>query len=151
MQVREIMTEQPTCCTPEAAIRYASRLMRQRDCGCLPVVTDSGTNRIVGVVTDRDIAMRAVAEGKSPDTTVGEVMSSEPQCCHADADVEEVERIMTEQQVRRVPVIDERGCCVGIVAQADLARAAERSGSPSEQVVARVVERISESGARAQA
>ncbi len=143
MQIRAIMTEPPVCCTPEATIRYASRLMRQHDCGCLPVVTDSRTNRILGVLTDRDIAMRAVADGKTPDTLVSEIMSADPSCCHPDADIEEAERIMAERQVRRVPVVDGRGSCVGIVAQADLARA-ERAGWVSKEELVRVWERISE-------
>jgi CBS domain-containing protein len=105
------------------------------------VVEDKESNRLVGVVTDRDIACRCTAEGKGPETPVKEAMSPDPKCCGATDDVETVEKIMAEEQVRRVPVVDDRGCCVGIIAQADLALNA-RAASDSE--VGRVVERISE-------
>lgn len=115
--------------------------MREHDCGCLPVVEDQEAKRVVGVVTDRDLACRCLAEGKGADTRVEEAMSSDPSCCAADADVDEVERIMAERQVRRVPVVDAQGCCVGMVAQADLAR---QDRGVSDREVGRVVERISE-------
>ncbi len=141
MQAREIMTADPACCTPQDTAREAARMMIEHDCGCLPVVDDMGTRHLVGVVTDRDLAARGIAEGKGPDTPVQELMSSSPSCCTPEADIGEVEQIMAERQVRRVPVIDERGCCVGMIAQADLAR----SGRDAEDgQVRRTVERISE-------
>jgi CBS domain-containing protein len=115
--------------------------MRECDCGCIPVVEDKESNRLVGVITDRDIACRCTADGKGPNTPVKEAMSRDPKCCRPDDDVATVERIMAEEQVRRVPVVDDRGCCVGMIAQADLALN-ERAASDSE--VGRVVERISE-------
>jgi CBS domain-containing protein len=115
--------------------------MVDRDCGCLPVVDDMGTRHLVGVVTDRDLAARALAQGRGPDTPVREVMSGSPSCCTPDSDVGEVEQIMAERQVRRVPVIDDRGCCVGMIAQADLARAEDEAG---DREVRHTIERISE-------
>jgi CBS domain-containing protein len=112
--------------------------METNDCGCLPVV-ENATGRVIGVVTDRDIALRAVGHGKPPQSLVGDIMSVEPSCCHAVDDVETVQRIMTDRQVRRVPVVDEEGICVGIIAQADLAL----HDLPARDV-ARTVERISE-------
>lgn len=141
MKARELMTAQPASCTPTDTIRLAAQLMREHDCGCLPVVEDKDSNRLLGVVTDRDIACRCTAEGKGPETPVKEAMSRDPKCCRADDDVETAEKIMAEEQVRRVPVVDDRGCCVGMIAQADLALNA-RAASDSE--VGRVVERISE-------
>jgi CBS domain-containing protein len=114
--------------------------MREHDCGCIPVVEDKESNRLVGVVTDRDIACRCTAEGKGPDTPVREAMSRDPRCCGPNDDLEAVEKIMAEEQVRRVPVVDARGCCVGVIAQADLALD-HRAVSDSE--VGKVVERIS--------
>lgn len=146
MKARELMTENPACCTPEDTTQRAAGLMQQHDCGCLPVVDDSETRHVLGVVTDRDIATRVVAAGKGPDTKVRDVMSTQPSCCGIDDELDEVERIMSERQVRRVPVVDAHGCCVGMVSQADLAREARRSGDVSEREVARVVERISEAG-----
>jgi CBS-domain-containing membrane protein len=83
------------------------------------------------------------SDGKTPGTLVSEIMCADPSCCHPDADIEEAERIMAERQVRRVPVVDERGSCVGILAQADLARA-ERAGWVGKEELARVLECISE-------
>ncbi len=141
MQAREIMTESPACCTPDDTVERAARLMIENDCGCVPVVEDTQTNRIVGVVTDRDLACRCLGAGKGADTPVREAMSANPSCCTPDSDLEEVERIMAERQVRRVPVIDEQGCCVGMIAQADLARAKQAIGN---REVGRVVERVSQ-------
>lgn len=141
MKVQELMTPNPSCCTPDNTVKEAARLMEEHDCGCLPVVDDTETNDLVGVVTDRDLALRALAKSKGPETKVRDVMSSAPSCCTPDDDVEEVERIMAERQVRRVPVIDRAGCCVGMVAQADLAW---KDRAASDREVGRVVERISE-------
>lgn len=139
IQARELMSPNPTCCSPETSIGEAARLMREHDCGCLPVQDGEGTGRVVGVVTDRDIATRAVAEGRTHETAVGEVMSADPSCCRPEDSAKDVERIMAERQVRRVPVVDEAGCCIGMVAQADLARS-----NVSAQDLARTVEKISE-------
>jgi CBS domain-containing protein len=122
MQVRELMTSNPACCAPDDTVQAAARSMRDADCGCLPVVDDPASRHVVGVVTDRDIAIRAMADGLGPDTRVRDVMTANPACCGPDADVREVERIMADRQVRRVPVVDDANCCVGMVAQADLAR-----------------------------
>ncbi len=141
MTAREIMTENPACCTPDDTVEHAAKLMIEHDCGCVPVVEDTRTNRLVGVVTDRDLACRCLGEGKGADTRVSEVMSANPSCCTPDADIQEVEQIMTLRQVRRVPVIDDQGCCVGMIAQADLARENRAVGN---REVGRVVERVSE-------
>ena len=141
MKARELMTADPTCCTPEDTIQQAALLMRDHDCGCVPVVEDKQGKRLVGVVTDRDISIRGTAEGKGPQTRIKDVLTPNAKCCGPDDDVEVVERIMTGEQVRRVPVVDQRGCCVGMIAQADLALN-HRAASDSE--VGKVVERISE-------
>jgi CBS domain-containing protein len=143
MEAHEIMTAAPACCTPDHTVRDAARLMQEHDCGCIPVVEDVRARRLVGVVTDRDLACRCLAAGLGPETTVAEVMSVSPSCCAPDDDVQFVERIMEERQVRRVPVIDGGGSCVGMVSQADLMRAAERSPQVSDREVARMVERVS--------
>jgi CBS domain-containing protein len=114
--------------------------MDQQDCGCVPV-QDSSSGQVIGVVTDRDIAVRVVAEGRSPDTPVRDVMSSDPSCCGPHDDVDEVEKVMSQRQVRRVPVIDNDGKAVGMVAQADLAR---HRGRLSDEEVAEVVARVSQ-------
>lgn len=143
MMVQEIMSDRPACCSPEQTVRDAARLMHEHDCGCIPV-EDPQTHRLVGVVTDRDIAVRVIANGRSADTPVGDAMSPDPSCCHVDDALVRAEEIMAERQVRRVPIVDEDGCCVGIVSQADLARASQRNDAVTERELARVVERISE-------
>jgi CBS domain-containing protein len=143
MKVHEIMTASPACCTPDDTAEHAARLMTDRDCGCLPVVDDTSGRRVVGVVTDRDLATRALGQGRGPETRVGDVMTADPSCCRADDEVETVERVMTQRQVRRVPVVDEAGCCVGMIAQADLARDVS-----DQREVGRVVEAISQPGDR---
>ena len=145
MRAQEMMTENPACCTPQDSVQDAARKMEDMDCGCLPVVSDLETKEIVGVVTDRDLACRCLGEGKGADTRVREVMSASPSCCTPDSDLDEVERIMAERQVRRVPVVDQNNCCVGIIAQADLARA----DAESSRDVRRTVEQISEPTDRA--
>ena len=141
MNAREIMAESPACCTPSDTVEHAAKLMIEHDCGCIPVVEDTKDNRLVGVVTDRDLACRCLGQGKGADTRVGEVMSADPSCCTPDAEIQEVEQIMALRQVRRVPVIDDQGCCVGMIAQADLAR---ENRAVSNREVGRVVERVSE-------
>jgi CBS domain-containing protein len=140
MKARELMTQNPACCTTEQTVREVAELMRDHDCGCVPVVEDTKTNRVIGVVTDRDITCRCIAEGKGSETAVSEVMTRHPTCCGPDDDVTAVEQIMTAGQVRRVPVVDDRGCCVGIIAQADLAL---NERAASDRDVGRVVGQIS--------
>jgi CBS domain-containing protein len=141
MKASDLMSRNPTICSPNATIAEAARLMDQQDCGCLPVAEQQSAPRVVGVITDRDIATRAVALGRGPETPVRDVMSRDPSCCHEDDNVKTVEQIMAERQVRRVPVVDQQGCCVGVVAQADLAR------SVPARELAKTVEKISEPSA----
>ena len=141
MLARDIMTKDPACCGPSATLQEAARLMKHNDCGCIPIVEDE-SRRLVGVVTDRDITVRAVADGMNASTTVQTLMTADPACCSPESELQEVERIMAERQVRRVPITDADGCCVGIVSQADLALAED--GIISESEVGKVVERISE-------
>lgn len=144
MKVSDIMTPDPACCGPDDTIKRAAHLMEEHDCGCIPVVESTARQTVVGVVTDRDIAVRGVGYGMKASTLVRNIMTEDACCCSADADVREVEKLMADRQIRRVVVVDDAGCCVGIVAQADLARAAERGDDVSDEEVGRVVERISE-------
>ena len=141
MRVKEIMTPDPARCTPETTAQNAAALMRDNDCGSIPVVENTNSNRLVGTVTDRDLAIRGLAEGKGPDARVGELMTPRPVTCVSEDEVEDVREVMMSQQVRRVPVVDTGGVLVGIVAQADIAR---EDGAASDREVGRVVEAISE-------
>jgi CBS domain-containing protein len=115
--------------------------MRDNDCGSLPVVETDSSRKLVGTVTDRDLAIRGLAEGKGPDTPIRELMTDDPTSAAPDDEVEIVREVMVAQQVRRVPVVDQNGLVVGIVAQADLARV---DGAASDQEVGRIVEAISD-------
>jgi CBS domain-containing protein len=116
--VRDTMTADPRSITPGDAIVEAARLMRDEDIGSLPV-TDEG--RLVGMLTDRDIAVRVIAEGKSAQTTtVGEIFSRNPVVAEPDQDLDEALHLMAQHQVRRLPVVEDDRL-VGILAQADVA------------------------------
>jgi len=136
------MTRDPQCCRREDTARRAAEIMRDKDCGVIPVVDD--TRRVVGIVTDRDLALRVIAAGKSPDIRLNEVMTAGAKCCSADDDLRDVEHKMAELQVRRIPICDAGGRVLGIISQADIARAAGLDGEVSEQEIALVLEQISE-------
>lgn len=144
MRAQDLMTMSPACVTADEPVRRVAQLMADHDCGCIPVVDASDNRRVVGVITDRDIAVRGVAQGKGPDTMVRELMTPDPECCLPNDDLQAVERVMADQQVRRVIIVDDDGYCVGIVAQADIARASERTTEVTDSDLARVVERISQ-------
>jgi CBS domain-containing protein len=141
MRVGDIMTPNPVCCTPDSTAREVATLMRDNDCGSIPVVENGEAKRLVGMVTDRDLAVRGYAAGKGPDTRVRELMTEAPITSAPEDEVEIVREVMVAQQVRRVPVVDKDGAVVGIVAQADIAL---EEGAASDQEVGRVVEAISE-------
>jgi CBS domain-containing protein len=137
MRASDLMSEAVICVTSETKLQDAASLMRNHDVGLLPVVDDN--EKLVGVITDRDIVCRAVAQGRNPlDLTVGEAMSG-GEICSVTPETEEetVCAVMEEHQIRRVPVVDSDGRCCGIVALADLARR-----SP-EHEIAEVVQAVS--------
>lgn len=142
MNAREIMTPNPQTCRASDSIQAAAKMMRDCDCGSVPVVDEN--DKLVGVITDRDLAIRAVAEGLGGDTAVSELMTSSPFSAPEDMDVRTIGRSMADRQIRRVPIVDAEGRLTGIVAQADLARAAGSDEGVTEREVAVVVERISE-------
>jgi CBS domain-containing protein len=120
MKVRELMTKQPTTVEPDAKLGEVATLMKQEDCGSIPVVEGG---RLVGIVTDRDIVVRGVASGKDPkNQRVSEVMSADPVSIGPDEDVTAAEKVMGDRQIRRLPVV-EGGRLVGIIVTAQIARA----------------------------
>jgi CBS domain-containing protein len=141
MRVKQIMTPNPVSCMPDHTAREVAILMRDNDCGSIPVVESTATNRLVGTVTDRDLAIRGLAAGLGPEARVRDLMTNDPVSSLPEDEVEDVRQVMMEQQVRRVPVVDVDGLLVGIVAQADLAR---EDGAASDREVGRIVEAISE-------
>jgi CBS domain-containing protein len=144
MKARDIMTADPTSASVNDSAAQAARLMREKDCGSLPV--SDATGKIVGVITDRDLAVRGLAEELGPDARVSKLMTLFPYSCSPDDDVQAVEKIMAERKVRRVPVVDENQHCIGVIAQADLARAATQKAAVTDREVVLVVERISSPG-----
>jgi CBS domain-containing protein len=132
--IREVMTPSPATVEAEQTAVEAARCMKEADAGMIPVVR---AGKLVGTVTDRDIAIRVVAEGKDPQaTTVGEIASNELITISPDQDLSEALGLMASHQVRRLPVVeDER--LIGVVAQADVARVAD------ERKVGETVEQIS--------
>jgi CBS domain-containing protein len=141
VRVSQIMTPDPACCTPDSTAQDAALLMKEHDCGSIPVVERLDTRVLIGTVTDRDLAIRGLAAGKGPDTQIRELMTNDPIAAAPEDEVEIVREVMVAQQVRRVPVVDENGAVVGIVAQADLAL---EDGAASDQEVGRIVEAISD-------
>jgi len=119
MKVSDAMTRDVHLATPKQSIRDAARIMAEIDSGVLPVEEN---DRLVGVITDRDIAVRAVAEGKAPTTKVKDVMSQEVLYCYDDQDLDEVARNMGEVKVRRLPVVNRQKRLAGILSFGDLAR-----------------------------
>ena len=123
MKVREIMTSSPTCCTPETSLQEVARMMVDNDCGPIPVIDDPRARRPVGVVTDRDIVCRAVAQGKNPgEMTARDVMSAPAVTVRPDMQIEDCGRVLEEKQIRRAPVANDKGECCGIVSLADIAQ-----------------------------
>ena len=134
MQVSQIMTPDPDTAQPQDTLREVAAKMKSGDYGSVPVV-DGG--RLVGVVTDRDIAVRAVAQGLDPDTEVREVMTPDPVCVGPESDVREAAEIMQDQQIRRIFVTDDDRL-VGVVALGDVAL------EQDEDLTGRTLEEISE-------
>jgi CBS domain-containing protein len=118
MKVSEVMTRDVQLIEPTQTIRDAARLMAELDAGIMPVREG---DRLVGMITDRDIAVRAVAEGKGPDTPVREVMTEDVKYCYEDDDTTDVARNMADIQVRRLPVLTRDKRLVGIISLGDMA------------------------------
>jgi CBS domain-containing protein len=143
MKAREIMTPDVECVTRQDSLTRAAQIMRDSDVGAVPVVDDRDSMRLVGVITDRDIAVRHVAGDNSAECSVGDHMTTgRLHTVRLDDDVEEVMRTMKSEQVRRIPVT-EGDRIVGIIAQADIA-----TGGTGDKDTGDVVEKISEPGRR---
>ena len=119
MKVKDAMSKVPFCCTATDSIQNVAELMRKHEVGAIPVVTNCNGRKLVGIVTDRDICVRAVAAGNCR-ALIGHVMTRDPVTCGPEEPLETCEVKMEEHQVRRVPVVDSQGSCIGIVAQADI-------------------------------
>lgn len=140
MKAREVMTEYPQAVTPSDPLSQAAALMRDGDVGFIPVVEDRETRRLVGVITDRDIAVRHVASAHGDDCTIKQHMTADPLVTVSpEAPTTEVHSLMMEHQVRRVAVVDSEGHLLGVIAQADVATKEGRDNQTGQ-----IVEKISE-------
>ena len=122
MKIREVMTPNPVCCLPTDTAQRVAQVMRDQNVGSMPVVADTQSLKLIGMITDRDICCSLVAEGLDPkNTTIEEHISGELVTCRDGENLDNCERAMQEHQIRRIPVVDSDGRCIGIVSQADLA------------------------------
>ena len=122
MNVREVMTADPVCCTADTPLTEVAKMMVERDCGAIPVVDSQNSKKPVGMITDRDITIRTVAEGRNPlDLTASDAMTVNVMTVTPETSIEECCNLMEDQQIRRVVVVDENGFCCGMIAQADIA------------------------------
>ena len=124
MEVREIMTADPAVCEMSQSVKDAAEMMEECDCGAIPVVESHESGRLVGIITDRDIAIRAVSKGLDPlKTRVGDCMTADITFVHPSSTLEEVQQIMENLQVRRVPIVNDDQIVCGMVSVADIALA----------------------------
>jgi len=141
MKCSEIMTKDPVCCLPGDTVDQAAQLMKDEDVGPVPVVADQQTKRLLGILTDRDLAIKVVAQARHiRAVTVEEIMSRDPVTCRADDDLQKAVDAMEKHQVRRIPVVDDDNRIIGIISQADVAT---RMREPEK--TAEVVEQVSKS------
>ena len=138
MNVSEIMTKNPVCCTPDTGLQEVAKMMVDHDCGCIPVVDGDDSKMPVGMITDRDITCRVVATGQNPlDLTAQDAMTTTVVSVTPETSLEECANMMEESQIRRIAVVDKNGACCGVVAQADIANNA------GARVTAEVVQEVS--------
>jgi CBS domain-containing protein len=134
----DVMTRNVVCCVPEDSVEHAARIMKREDVGPVPVVDDQESKKLVGIVTDRDLAVKVMAEGRDlRNTRVGDVMTSDPVTCRRDDSIEAALDSMSHRQIRRIPIVDDSNCVIGIIAQADVATRigdSDRTGDVVEEI-----------------
>ena len=134
----DIMTRDLVTCTPEDSIVKAAQLMKKEDIGPILVVDDSNGGTLVGILTDRDLVLRVIADGQDPArTTVGDVMSKKLITCHVNDGVDSVMQAMAQYQLRRIPVVEDAMKLAGIISQADVATRVdvpERTGEVVKEI-----------------
>ena len=122
MKVKDVMTSNPVCCVPGDTAQRVAKIMCEHNVGSIPVVVDQQSQKLTGIITDRDLCCSIVAEGLDPkNTTIQKYMHQNPVACRDGENLDSCEKAMQSHQIRRIPVIDGEGRCIGIVAQADLA------------------------------
>ena len=141
MQLREIMTSNPRFCQPSDSAQAAAIIMREENAGVVPVVADKGSRRVAGVVTDRDLCLSVVAEGRDPRTvSVEQCMTTTVVTARPEDPVEKATELMRDNQIRRLPVVDAQGCLAGIVALADVVERSRTSAAQTHETLKKVSE-----------
>ncbi len=131
----ELMTKNPVCCLPNSMVAEVAQLMKRENIGPIPVIENEQTRKLVGIVTDRDLAMKIVAEGRDAKSTkVEAVMTRKVVTCRADDDLQKALDAMSEHQLRRIPVVDNDNKILGIIAQADVATRVNQPEKTAEMV-----------------
>ena len=139
----EVMTKNPVCCLPNDMVAKVAQLMKSKDIGPVPIIENEQTKKLVGIVTDRDLALKIVAEGRDAKSTKAEeVMTRKVVTCRGEDDMQKALDAMSEHQLRRIPVVDNDNRIVGIIAQADVATRVDQPAKTAE-----VVKDISQSNA----
>lgn len=140
MNVKEVMTAEPACCTSDTSLQEVAELMVEHDCGCIPVVESNENKKPIGMITDRDITTRTVANGMNPlDLKASDAMTTNVVTVKPETSLEECCDLMEKHLVRRIAVIDDNGACCGIISQADVALNAKNDRT------AEVVQEVSKS------
>ena len=131
----EVMTKNPVCCLPNDSVAKAAELMKSGNIGSIPVIEDEQTQKLVGIVTDRDLTLKIVAEGRDAKSTkVEAVMTRKVVTCLAGDDLQKALDAMAEHQLRRIPVVDNDNKILGIIAQADVATRVDQPEKTAEMV-----------------
>jgi CBS domain-containing protein len=123
MKIESVMTKNPVCCSPSDTVQRVAQMMKQQDVGAIPVVCDLVSKELIGIITDRDLCVSAIADGKEPhSTTIVSYYTKNVITCSPEDTLEVCEQKMKTHKVRRIPVVDSQNSCVGIIVQADIAR-----------------------------
>ena len=131
----EVMTKNPSCCLPTEAVSGVARLMKKENVGSIPVIESEQTKKLIGIVTDRDLALQVVAEGRDAKSTiVADVMTLEAITCHVDDGIQKAVDAMAKHQLRRMPVVDNDNKIVGIISQADVATRVDKPDETAAMV-----------------
>ncbi len=135
MKCNEVMTKNPVCCLLNDNVVKAAQLMKRLNVGPIPIIDTEETKKLIGILTDRDLALEIVAEGRDPiSTKVEEVMTPKVVTCQMDDDLQKAMDVMAEHQLRRIPVVDSGNRIIGIIAQADVATRLDQPAKTAELV-----------------
>ena len=135
MNCNEVMTKSPVYCLPNDIVSKVAQLMKSKDIGPIPIIENEQTKKVIGILTDRDLALKIVAEGRDPKSTKAEeVMTRKVVTCRVDDDLQKALDAMSEHKLRRIPVVDNNNGIVGIIAQADVATRVDQSEKTAAMV-----------------